>query len=857
MKYFQSILTLVYWFALTKHSSLVIADVYDDHFEVFEKEISAVAQPLSSVNGSSADILWDFRFGLEGWAKATSNEMNAFVTNEDSLMMIRLYEDSREKAFISSPPIHFQTGERQAFVIRYKYVGSGIFGKLVLSGISDTGNITELQLNFPIEGDGLWHKGYVKLYLVEGGDFENDKNLFPGILERITIHPTISFKDGNKTQRGEVFEVDWIRLVRGPIIHSVTGCAGGVMYSTEKNFTSFELAVTMMSMPVTHLLMQYISSWKSLNLEYSIFKFARSFNCLRNGGEVLTITGVNFGTMIPPNVFIGNRRCSDLKHDKDWPQSKLTCITPAMDFIEKAQVRIENGFLSRLVDSVPYFYYAVEPPPPVNVSITNIAARSLDISWASGGSLWQQTTVTGFLISWMPYHLCDAVTWQFSMVVGNITTTTIRNLMPHTKYIFSLQAITEDQSEIGTVELDRYGRRDLLEGGLISDFSVNVTASTISYDIHFPSFNANLTLDYGAIDKRSSIGASGSHGEGHYGLSFAGDSTIENCNATSVCCDDLDEKGLCQSNTYACIPSFDIESFANSDNFRLRNGMILVENLGEGELSFHHGISRCGPGLRVAGSSRNQAGASWYRRQLDVVEGFETRFTFEISNPSDRCNNMNDVYSWCRSRGADGIAFVIQNYGLGVVGDVGNNVGYNIPNSIAIEFDTYYNFELKEPYENHISVQTRGSYDGFSNNSSHLFSLGSTSDIPDLTDGKINVKIIYRPAFNLDDMNKPTFVATPHLIRNQSWIEGLYLGMMYIYVSKSITHDDWMNDDEPVLIIPINISNILKVNDGRKAWVGFTAATGVDTWQTHDIHRWDFTSLRLDHLSSHIIPSNK
>jgi len=48
MKYFQSILTLVYWFALTKHSSLVIADVYDDHFEVFEKEISAVAQPLSS-----------------------------------------------------------------------------------------------------------------------------------------------------------------------------------------------------------------------------------------------------------------------------------------------------------------------------------------------------------------------------------------------------------------------------------------------------------------------------------------------------------------------------------------------------------------------------------------------------------------------------------------------------------------------------------------------------------------------------------------------------------------------------------------------------------------------------------------
>jgi hypothetical protein len=31
-----------------------------------------------------------------------------------------------------------------------------------------------------------------------------------------------------------------------------------------------------------------------------------------------------------------------------------------------------------------------------------------------------------------------------------------------------------------------------------------------------------------------------------------------------------------------------------------------------------------------------------------------------------------------------------------------------IENSLAVEFDTYHNFELMEPYENHISVQTRG-----------------------------------------------------------------------------------------------------------------------------------------------------
>ena len=32
----------------------------------------------------------------------------------------------------------------------------------------------------------------------------------------------------------------------------------------------------------------------------------------------------------------------------------------------------------------------------------------------------------------------------------------------------------------------------------------------------------------------------------------------------------------------------------------------------------------------------------------------------------------------------------------------------DIANSLAVEFDTYHNFEEIEPYENHISVQTRG-----------------------------------------------------------------------------------------------------------------------------------------------------
>ncbi len=35
-------------------------------------------------------------------------------------------------------------------------------------------------------------------------------------------------------------------------------------------------------------------------------------------------------------------------------------------------------------------------------------------------------------------------------------------------------------------------------------------------------------------------------------------------------------------------------------------------------------------------------------------------------------------------------------------------LGYaGISNTLAVEFDTYYNPEMLEPYENHVSVQTR------------------------------------------------------------------------------------------------------------------------------------------------------
>ena len=88
---------------------------------------------------------------------------------------------------------------------------------------------------------------------------------------------------------------------------------------------------------------------------------------------------------------------------------------------------------------------------------------------------------------------------------------------------------------------------------------------------------------------------------------------------------------------------------------------------------------------------------------MNVREGFDTTFKFRISNPSMVCQTMDDVYTSCRSRGADGFAFVIQNFDPLALGKAGMEMGYGgIMNSLAVEFDTYYNYEFYDPGENHV-----------------------------------------------------------------------------------------------------------------------------------------------------------
>ncbi len=148
-----------------------------------------------------------------------------------------------------------------------------------------------------------------------------------------------------------------------------------------------------------------------------------------------------------------------------------------------------------------------------------------------------------------------------------------------------------------------------------------------------------------------------------------------------------------------------------------------------------------------------------------------------------------------------------------------------------------------DPYENHISVLASGL--NTIAQSHHSVSLGDSVHIPDLTSGIHTARVVYEPIFNASAVSAGQVTATwqvGRLMKLWSTIGGR-LGMLSIYLDENVI--------KPIMIIPINLEATIKLQHGR-SYVGFTAATGSDTWQTHEILSWNFSSLRLDYRSSKI-----
>jgi hypothetical protein len=190
--------------------------------------------------------------------------------------------------------------------------------------------------------------------------------------------------------------------------------------------------------------------------------------------------------------------------------------------------------------------------------------------------------------------------------------------------------------------------------------------------------------------------------------------------------------------------------------------------------------------LRLTSSAPDQVGSVWLTTRQRVVNGFRCRFAFRISGLG--------------GGGADGLAFVVQNAGVSALGRGGGGLGYEgIPNSLAVEFDTWQNSDLGDTSDNHISVHTLGTQPNSADARSLRKSTTSTA-IPNLSDGAIHrVSILYL---------------------------------------KGIFRIDVDNSVAPVLSVPVDLSGTLRLDDGS-AFVGFTAATG-GAFETHEILGWEF-----------------
>ncbi len=220
--------------------------------------------------------------------------------------------------------------------------------------------------------------------------------------------------------------------------------------------------------------------------------------------------------------------------------------------------------------------------------------------------------------------------------------------------------------------------------------------------------------------------------------------------------------------------------------------------------------------LRLSPSAVNKVGAVWYKDLVPVVSGFKTEFAFRLKNGTNNTCKDNSL------PGADGIAFVVQNFIPYAIGRSGGGIGYDgIPNSVAIEFDTFSNDSTQienyfDPNGNHVAVQSNGK---LTNTSKHTqqTTLGINKYI--LT---LHNDVVYYASIIYNEKNK--------------WLE------IYLDTTKEFF--------DPVLRVEgFDLSELINLERGYRAWVGFTSATGC-AMEDHDILYWHFCPNPPDPLRS-------
>ena len=169
------------------------------------------------------------------------------------------------------------------------------------------------------------------------------------------------------------------------------------------------------------------------------------------------------------------------------------------------------------------------------------------------------------------------------------------------------------------------------------------------------------------------------------------------------------------------------------------------------------------------------AGGAFLPVKQFIRDGFDVTFQYEIHS--------------LLNGGGDGFAFVIQNNPFLRAGGSGGSIGYaGISNSLAVEFDTYFNADAADLNGNHISIHTRGTR---SNSQQESNSLGVVTTT---LEGLHTARILYTP------------------------------GVLSVFLD---------NLTVPKLVVNTNLAALVPLDFGR-AWLGFTASTAFAI-ESHDL----------------------
>lgn len=194
-----------------------------------------------------------------------------------------------------------------------------------------------------------------------------------------------------------------------------------------------------------------------------------------------------------------------------------------------------------------------------------------------------------------------------------------------------------------------------------------------------------------------------------------------------------------------------------------------------------------------------------------VLNGFETGFTFQVTDHIRTCNVVRDAafstasYQSCAVAGADGFAFVVHAApeGSAALGTGAAGLGYaGIANGVAVEFDTWYNTEpgFDDLPVEHVTIQAalpEGSPLAATSRAAVSYAAPAA-----IADGLVHaVRIVYYAYIKVDLV--PFFtMADAGLALLVDDGESRRLGTLAVYYD---------NGTSPLLAIPINLNAALNL----------------------------------------------